>query len=333
MDVRLSAQIVDTQRHVVMIEPALIIHFELEQITAQYLDEIPYLTFNTEMKMTNRWFTSGVYSNSCQMVLLDLHGTLVSGNNTYGQGAALLSKEGLPLRFYEDREQLVQLTFSCHSQYIQQLEQDRATTMAGQDLRIALRFWGSIMVMDNFSVTDPNYITPNPQDSADRNIHYQQLRDIVPLLTSQNAIPTLRIPRSDWLDRLLPALGYGSKRFVAFPQLSDMQLPSELGEAVKHLTTARTLFDHERYREAIQLCRQSRDALLGQNKTTWCQTYLEPIIGSEKAAMIDKSIQALNHLGNPASHGGNTIEIDRDAAEFVLSSLTLVLHYIEKKLK
>lgn len=333
MDVRLTAQTVNAQRQVVMIEPALIIHFELEQIIAQHVDEIAYLIIHTEMKMTNRWAASGVYPQGCQLVLLDLHGSLLSSNNTTGQGAVLLSKEGLPLRFYGDQEQYLQLTFSCPSQYIQQLEQDRAMTTAGQDLRLTLRFWGSIMVIEKFSATDPNFITPNPQDPVDHKIHYQIVRDIVPLVTSQTAIPTLRIPRSDWLDRLLPALGYGSRRFVAIPQLSDTQHPSELTEAIKYLTSARTLFDHERYREATQLCRQARDALLGPNKTTWCQTYLEPILGLEKAAMIDKSIQALNHLGNPASHGDNSIEIDRDAAEFVLSSLTLILRYIEIKLK
>ncbi len=331
MDVRLSAQSVNTQGHVVMIEPALIIHFELEQIVAQYVGETAYLTIHTTMNMTDRWFTSQAYADNCQMVLLDLHGTLLSGNNTYGQGGTLLSPESLPLRFYEVREQWVQLTFSCPSQYIQQLEQERATTMSGQDLRVTLRFWGTVMVIEHTSV--PDSVRTSPDQGEPNAYRFQQVRDIVPLLTSPTAIPTLRIPRSDWLDRLLPALGYGLRRFVVLPQLIDTQLPPELKEAVQHLNTARTLFDHESYREAIQLCRQSRDALLGQNKTTWCQTYLGPVMGSEKAAMIDESIRALNHLGNPASHGDSTIEIDRDAAEFVLGSLTLILHYIEQKLK
>lgn len=67
---------------------------------------------------------------------------------------------------------------------------------------------------------------------------------------------------------------------------------------------------------------------------TWAATFLVPVIGAEKATMIDESIKALNHMGHVASHGGNTdIEIDRDVANYVIGSLTLILDYIGRKLR
>ncbi len=79
--------------------------------------------------------------------------------------------------------------------------------------------------------------------------------------------------------------------------------------------------------------RQARDTLLGEQKPTWAGRVLAPVIGVEKAAMIDESIKALNHMGLVASHGATTIEVDRDVANYVIGSMTLILDYIGRKLR
>ena len=48
--------------------------------------------------------------------------------------------------------------------------------------------------------------------------------------------------------------------------------------------------------------------------------------------MINESIKALNHMGNEASHGAG-IEVDRDVANYVIGSMTLILDYIGRKLR
>jgi hypothetical protein len=98
------------------------------------------------------------------------------------------------------------------------------------------------------------------------------------------------------------------------------------------LNEAHILFAQERHREAVQRCRQARDVLLGEDKPTWAERVLAPIILAEKAAMIDESIKALNRMGNVASHGAG-IEVDRDSANYVIGSLTLILDYIGRKLR
>jgi hypothetical protein len=110
-------------------------------------------------------------------------------------------------------------------------------------------------------------------------------------------------------------------------------MPTELQAAADHVNMAHQLFLQEEYREAVQRCRQARDALLTPDKKTWCQEHLRGVMGQEKAQMIDEAIQALVRLGSPASHGDNQVEVDRDAAEYVIGTMTLILHYIDRKFR
>lgn len=48
--------------------------------------------------------------------------------------------------------------------------------------------------------------------------------------------------------------------------------------------------------------------------------------------MIVESLNALNNLRHEASHRAG-IEVDHDAANFVIGSLTLILDYIGRKLR
>ena len=71
---------------------------------------------------------------------------------------------------------------------------------------------------------------------------------------------------------------------------------------------------------------------MGEDKPTWAERVLAPKILTEKAAMINEGIKALNNLGHKASHGDG-VEVDRDTASYVIGSLTLILDYIGRKLR
>jgi len=131
---------------------------------------------------------------------------------------------------------------------------------------------------------------------------------------------------------MLSSIGYPKRRYIELPTLAPQEGTEELHKAIEHLDVAHTLFAQDRYREAVQRCRQARDVLLGEDKPTWAERVLAPIILAEKAAMIDESILALNKMGNVASHGAG-IEVDRDTANYVIGSLTLILDYIGRKLR
>lgn len=151
-------------------------------------------------------------------------------------------------------------------------------------------------------------------------------------VATESNYPVLRIARSDWLDRFLAPMGYPARRYVQLPALATDQ-SAETQQAATHLAEAWSLFRQERYREAVQRCRQANDALLAPNKTTWTQNTLDPVVGSEKAAMVDVGLRALNKIWNDASHGSNSVEIDREAAEYVIGSMTLILNYMSRKLR
>ena len=122
------------------------------------------------------------------------------------------------------------------------------------------------------------------------------------------------------------------RRYIELPTLTAQEGAEELRRAIEHLNEAHILFAQDHYREAVHRCRQVRDVLLGEDKPTWAERALAPIILAEKAAMIDESIKALNRMGNVASHGAD-IEVDRDSANYVIGSLTLILDYIGRKLR
>jgi len=131
---------------------------------------------------------------------------------------------------------------------------------------------------------------------------------------------------------MLASIGYPQRRYIELPTLTPQEGAEELHKAIEHLNQAHTLFAQDRYREAVQRCRQARDALLGEQKTTWAERFLVPVIGAEKAAMINENIKALNHMGHEASHGAGT-EVDRDVANYVIVSMTLILDYFGRKLR
>jgi len=287
---------------------------DLEQLGASHIDGMARLTIPARLRHIGEFYRE----EDGNPTILSMHGLLFAGETYIGLGAWLAPPEDLPMQVPSSRQNLaagLSLNFVCSRAYIQYLEEERARTNPRQNLQLLMRLWGSVGI-----------IRPDTSPAA-------QLRDsgLSPFKTQNDA--RLRIARSDWLDIYLPNLGYPEARTVELPQLQADTMAAELRLAVERLNQAMAHFDHEEYRQAVHFCRQARDALLGDDKTTWTTTVLVPVIGKEKADMVNDSIRALNHLGHPASHGESTIEVDRESARFVVGILTLVLRYIDQKLK
>ncbi len=60
--------------------------------------------------------------------------------------------------------------------------------------------------------------------------------------------------------------------------------------------------------------------------------HLAPLIGAEKARMVNDSLWALRPLLNETSHGYAPVEVDRDVADYAIESLAVALNYIARKL-
>ncbi len=283
---------------------------------ASYHGDVVSLTFQATIERMGFWDTQ---LGGASPLLLSLHGALYRDQTWRNVGAMLLPLEGLPLPVptLGDKRQ-VRLAFACSRRYIEHLEDERAA-QPDPDLALSVRLWGSVAIMRGQA--------DKGEDAAANALISFESVEATP-------VEMLRIPRSDWIDRLLPALGYRKTVLIELPLAGRPEVPEDLRDAILHLDEARTLRNHESYRKAVHTCRQAIDALLGEGKgkVTWGQTHLAPVIGPEKATMVDDSLRALRPLLTDASHGNNTVEIDRDAADYVIESLALALNYIARKL-
>lgn len=245
-----------------------------------------------------------------------LYGSTLQGDQ--GIGASLISSEVFPLSLPDENNQLLNLSFRCSRFYIQRLEEERAKNPSS-NLSLSYTFWSAMNFVPSAYETHEDTI-PMRATYQDRVIHIKSRQG-----------NWISISRSHWSD-MLTAIDFPQRRYVELPTLATQEGTEELNKAIAHLNEAHKLFAQDRYREAVQRCRQARDSLLGEDKPTWAERFLSPIILVEKAAMINEGIKALNNLGNEASHGEG-IEVDRDTANYVIGSLTLILDYIGRKRK
>jgi hypothetical protein len=246
-------------------------------------------------------------------VLLSLNGVVYNPQlfqGSQGIGASLAPIETFPLEFTDDKIRLVNLSFHCSRSYIQLLEEQRTPNASPSSVvSLGIYLWMT-MYQHQWSEQRP-----------------------IPMLRhlKSRSGDGIRISKSHWVD-MLSFIEFPQRRFIELPAIKTQKGTELLNPAIEELNQAYVLFAQDRYREAVQRCRQARDKLLGVDKPTWAENHLVPIIGAEKAAMIDENIKALNHMGHAASHGRG-LEIDREVASYVIGSLTLTLDYIGRKLQ
>jgi len=153
-------------------------------------------------------------------------------------------------------------SFTCSRRYSEHLEDKRAAPPPRRDLTLAVHLWGVVALMGS-PMGEGSGVGSSPV----------RCENVAATLPEQ-----LRIPRSDWIDQLLPALGYRKTVLIELPLAGQPPVPQELHDAMRYLGEARMLRNHERYQKAVQECRRVKDALwgAGQEKKTWCQTRLAP---------------------------------------------------------
>ncbi len=294
--------------------PAFTLTFDPEALMLQSVVDL--VSFNVQATMQRvPTFWSKAERQHISPTLLTLGGVLSSpamSQGNQGLGASLVSADSFPLTFASESGQFLTLSFHCTRSYLQYIEEQRSAS-PGPTASLVVSLWATMALPSVQSKEEP--------------ARMQLVR-----LQSRQVGAYLNISRSHWADMLL-SIGYPQRRSIELPILVTLKEDSaELKSSIAHLNEAHALFAQDRYREAVQRCRQARDALLGEDKKTWSEMVLSPIIGVEKAAMINEGVKALNNVGNVASHGAN-IEIDREVAEYVLGSMALILRYLARKFR
>ncbi len=154
------------------------------------------------------------------------------------------------------------------------------------------------------------------------------------IATTANSNSSVRIARSDWLDGILPGLGYNETLLIELPLPQYPTVSAQMIAAVQKLEIARQHLRDELYREAVHQCREAKDALTDRNATALMDS-LKPYIGDKKAKTADDILRAFGNLYTASSHPDpskvpveDRIEITQDDAELAVNTLTFVLRYV-----
>ncbi len=294
------------------------LEFETDHITPSKGPDRSLLSIHAEIK-TTAGASQQLIAAKPQLVVLD--GLLFVGNQYSDVGAPLRpgrydeygftwlgQVSGVP----------VNLTFEVSLGYLHYLEQERLKTQPSPGMTLKLKLWGYVAMLSTASGSAGSMVMSS-------------------IYTSAHDDATFRIARSDWLDRILPGLGYDQTLLIEIPLPQHDPAPVELKDAVQLLSQARQHIKGEKYREAVQNCRQAKDALLKRNPNG-LMSLLEPLVGPTKAAMADNALVAFQTIYKAASHPptlpkDERVEVSRDDAEFVVNSLAFILDYVARVLR
>ena len=302
---------------------AFMMEFELENIAA-FDSDASKLCIQATFRRTGG---GGNQLQNRYPVILELHGRLARASGQSDIGATLRPVRELPISFSRhDSQPWVNLVFPFPIQYLQILEEERRE----QDTRLLLEMWGLVAIVEprDKAQVKPTQAMPSPIEV----ICFEKIEtDTV----NQN---NLVIPRSTWVDRILPGLGYGRSVLVELPLMHTPPIPEVYINAAKALDNARKAFNGEDYRGAVKYGREVTEYLekscSGETKsiTSFCKEYLEPVIGKTKSKAIDLSLNSTRRITNPGSHA-NDFLVDRTIAAYVIETLALNLRYISTVLQ
>lgn len=301
--------------------PAFDLSFDLDQMAGVYVSGTSRFALSAQLRRTSAWDErGGIYP-----IVTDLHGVLNSSTGNDMLGAPLLPPEALPASLLtRDNLAILSLTFALPDRYVQFLEEERVTKQGGRDMKLGIRLWGTVGLAAPHELAQTSSVDVFRGDPAAAIVGFRQVRSGV------NA-KEIRIPRSDWLDRILPGLGYERSVLVELPLTRTSPVPDAYKQAVASLDAARKAFEHEDYRAVLK---QGRDVLEHLGKlapdgklTTFCQEQLEPVVGKTKSQAIDRALNGLRDIVNASSHA-NTFTADRAIAAFVVETLAIQLRYI-----
>jgi hypothetical protein len=213
--------------------------------------------------------------------------------------------------------------------YLQLLEEYRASQQ-GQNMLLQMQMWGVVAMMKPRANMPevPGYL----QSRSGEVLHFEKV-------STETYPPQFRIARSDWVDHILPGLGYRHSVIIELPLIRTPKVSEVYRQAAEALDQARQAFVQEDYRGAIRHARDVLEYLAkssqGGQITAFCKEHLEPLVGETKSKAIDRSLNALRDIVNAGSHldPQKPFTADRAVAAYVIETLTVNLQYISSALE
>ena len=308
---------------------AFLMTVDLQQIIGNYDDNVSRLSMGVMFKRVPQ---DNNGPQDTYPVILNLHGKIHGVNASHEYGAALEPVEALPISLVRSNTSVSSyLSFVISPRYLQFLEEKRAS-QPGQDMTLAINLWGvAALTRPRANVPEvASYLQPRSGEV----IRFERV-------STFNFAPSIRIARSDWIDRILPGLAYRQSILIELPLVRTPPILDTYKNAAEALDNARQAFDHEDHRSALKYGREVLE-LLGKSSsdgsgklTSFCREHLEPFIGETKSNAVERSLNNLREITNASSHTDpqKPFLVDRAIASYVIETLALNLRYISSVLR
>lgn len=152
-------------------------------------------------------------------------------------------------------------------------------------------------------------------------------------LHSETTKLNFQIPRSVWVEKILPELGYRNLKLIEIP-LSHDHLKEAYQDIILEFNKAEHYFNMHDYNKCVAHCRHTLDALTrnlrsikNESKSEtgfkWLQT-----VSTETFTWLDKLNQSTSALTSKTHHSGQTVDFSRHEAESIYLILLGLLNYI-----
>lgn len=209
-----------------------------------------------------------------------------------------------------DSEFKIVLKFLLTKEVISQIEKLRTS-----DLRF--------MIKINFLITLKDKLDLNQNKTIWSSTMVQNL----------NSQIDFQIPKSTWIDTLMPCLGYNNIRLIEIPKTHN-QLTDEYLAIKNEFDKAEDYFNKNDYNKCVAHCRNVLDALNRNLKKDKNEKPLESsfswLIGLSKSShdWINKVCSATHEIASKAHHPGDHIGFARQEAESIFLVVLGLINFI-----
>ncbi|HTD41431.1 MAG TPA: hypothetical protein VK671_12470 [Mucilaginibacter sp.] len=152
-------------------------------------------------------------------------------------------------------------------------------------------------------------------------------------IQSDSVLINFQIPKSVWIEKILPNLGYRNLKLVEIP-LSHNNLKEAYDDIISEFEKAEHYFNLHDYNKCIAHCRSTLDALTRNLKSVknesksgtgfkWLET-----VTKETFNWLDKLNQATQSITSKSHHSGQNVDFTRQEAESIYLIVLGLLNYI-----
>jgi len=146
------------------------------------------------------------------------------------------------------------------------------------------------------------------------------------------------IPRSQWLEKLLPQLGYGKLELIEV-RISNGVRPEGLPKAVQEIRQARSYLAEGDWEKAVIHCRKTLETILdsrqlqlpaasrfAQKVDTFIHDHLSSL-SDKQAKLLAEEMKLLWEVCSPSAHPSPQDYFKRADANFIVRNTTAMLEY------